>query len=33
MFQQHMLLALQERADKNVFFYKNGETVKKITKN
>ena len=32
MFQQHMLLALQERADKNVFFYKNGETVKKLQK-
>ena len=32
MFLQHMLLALQERADKNVFFYKNGETVKKLQK-
>ena len=32
MFQQHMILAPQERADKNVFFYKNGETVKKLQK-
>ena len=32
MFLQHMLLALQERADKNVFFYENGETVKKLQK-
>ena len=31
MFQQHMLLALQERVDKNVF-YENGETVKKLQK-
>ena len=29
MFLQHMLLALQERADKNVF-YKNVKTVKKL---